>query len=142
MVGDKASKDPKPNAYAYDLYGKLVSLKNVPFNQLKPIFGLSNVNVKRTGRIDPSQSNPLKEFIEKASPSPNLVQVTTKLGLGSEIEKGYVQPEGITNLFDRVKLSEGVRVIENGCIKQDKQHDSSMNGNSTSRITKTNYNKL
>lgn len=140
MTDVKKKRNGKPKNTVYDLYGQLVELKTVQTKQLKPVFCVSNTNIKKPGIVSTDFFNSVKSHIE--APNKVLNKLNSKLTFEAELETGYVSPVEIKYLFDRVKLSEGVKLIENGHVKKESKPETTYYGNSAFRITKSDYNRM
>ena len=140
LIESNKKRNEKPKPQVYDLYGQLVELKNVQSKQLKPVFCISNTNIKKQAHSNNEISTTIKSKIEQ--PAKTLVKLKSRLDYETEVETGYVTPGEIKYLFDKVKISDGVRLIENGQVRKETKPDTTLYGNTAFRITKTNYNKM
>lgn len=71
-----------------------------------------------------------------------MLKIDGNLRLQTEIDTGYVAPENFHQLFDKIKISNGVKFIHDGGEQKRVRTESSSNQLAAIRITKTDYNKL
>lgn len=115
-------------------------MKNIQPNQLKPVFCLSTTNIKKPNKINIEISNHIKSHIEP--PNKTLVKLNSRLTEQLEVDTGYANPIDIKKMFENIKLSEGVRLVDGGQISKDPKPDNRTYGNTAFRITKSHYNKM
>ena len=108
--------------------------------QLKPVFCISNTTVKKAGRVDHEISRQLNSKIAPGETA--IKRLKSKLSFETDVETGYTSPGEIKYLFGKVKLAEGVRLVDGGTVKKENKADGTSYGDTAFRITKTDYNKM
>ncbi len=104
------------------------------------MFCISNTNIKKPGIVNNDVSNNIKSKIETSEKT--ISKLDSRLNIDTELNTGYTSPMEIKYLFEKVKLSEGVRIVENGQVKKEAKPETTLYGNTAFRITKTDYNKM
>ena len=124
----------------YNLNGQLVEVKSLQSKQLKPVFCVSNTNIKKNEKVNHELSNKLKSMIEPSGKV--LRKFNSKLHDIVEIQTGYINPGEIRHMFEKVKISEGVRLVDSEGYNRDFKPELTTYGNSGFKLSKTSYNKM
>lgn len=72
--------------------------------------------------------------------SKTLLKLNSKLAIDGEIETGYVSPGDMAQIFDKVKIADGVKLTD--IHLRNAKQDTTTQGTTAFRITKNDYNRM
>ena len=101
---------------------------------------ISNTNFFKPDHVNKTIQ---EDMLDKAGQQPRrLNRINSKIQTTNDVISHYIHPNSIKNMFEQVKLSKGVRLIEEGKVKRENKFENTFYSKNNFNLTKNEYKKM